>query len=65
MDINKFFHSKIFKFLVFGIAGLIVILLVFKVGTLIGFRKANFSYKWGENYHQNFAGPEEWIFRGF
>jgi len=25
----------------------------------IGFKKANFSYRWEENYHQNFAGPKK------
>jgi len=65
MDYNKIFQSKWFKAAVFGVAALIIILLVFKAGTLVGFRKAGFSYKWGENYHQNFAGPRGGFFRGF
>jgi hypothetical protein len=56
MDFNKFFQSKTFNIIAWAILVLIVILLVFKLGMDIGFRKANFSYKWGENYYRNFAG---------
>lgn len=41
----------------FGIGALIVLLLVFKAGMVVGFKKANFSYRWVENYHRNFGGP--------
>lgn len=57
MDINKFFQSKTFKIILWAIAELIIVLIVFKIGTVVGFRMANFSYKWGENYHRNFGGP--------
>lgn len=40
-----------------SVAGLIVLLLTFKVGMIVGYKKASFSYRWGENYHRNFAGP--------
>ncbi|MDD5341419.1 MAG: hypothetical protein PHC97_03205 [Patescibacteria group bacterium] len=53
-----FFHSVTFRYFVFAVAALIILLLVFKVGQNIGTRKANFSYQWGENYHKNFAGPK-------
>ncbi len=65
MDYNKFFQSKIFKMTLWGIAGLIILLLVFKAGMAVGFRKASFSYKWGENYHQNFGGPRGGFFQDF
>ena len=65
MDFNKFFQSKSFKITSWVIIGLIVILLIFRAGTLVGFRKANFSYKWGENYHRNFAGPRGGFFKEF
>jgi len=57
MDINIFLQSKKFKIILAAIAAIIMFLLVFKAGTIVGFRKASFSYQWGENYHQNFAGP--------
>ena len=57
MDVNKFFQSKAFKVICLGIAGLIILLLVFKVGEMVGFSKANFSCHWSDNYHKNFGGP--------
>ncbi|MDD3101950.1 MAG: hypothetical protein PHE59_02290 [Patescibacteria group bacterium] len=65
IDFNKFFRSKSFKIITLIIIGVIVFLLIFNLGMIIGFRKANFSYKWGENYHQNFAGPRGGFFRDF
>lgn len=65
MDINKFFQSKIFKGIILGIFAFIILLLIFKVGTFVGFRKADFSYKWGENYNRNFAGPRGGFWGGF
>lgn len=54
---NKFFQSKIFKIILIVIGGLIVLMLVFKLGMFIGGMKAQFSYRWAESYHKNFAGP--------
>jgi len=65
MEINKFFQSKTFKIILWAIAELIIILIVFKIGTVVGFRMANFSYKWGENYHRNFGGPRGGFFGDF
>lgn len=58
MDYNKMFRTKTFRIICWLIAGLIVFLLGFKAGLAIGFRKANFSFKWGDNYHKNFGGPK-------
>lgn len=57
IDINKFLQSKLFKGIILAIGALIILLLVFQAGMMVGFRKANFSYRWADNYHQNFAGP--------
>lgn len=65
MDFNKIFQSKTFKCVLWGIGILIVALLVFKAGMFVGFKKANFSYKWGENYHRNFGGPRGGFFKNF
>ncbi len=54
-----------FKRIFFGIAGLIILLLVFGLGMAVGFKKANFSYQWGENYHRNFGGPRGGFFQDF
>ncbi|MBI4991681.1 MAG: hypothetical protein HZB99_00485 [Candidatus Harrisonbacteria bacterium] len=65
MDFNEFFQSKIFKIVLIAIGALIVMILVFKAGEFTGYRKARFSYKWGENYHRNFAGPKGGFFGDF
>lgn len=57
MDIQKFFQSKLFKWIIIGILITIIVLLFFSLGMFVGFKKANFSFMWGENYHRNFAGP--------
>lgn len=62
MDINKIFQSKASQGILFGLAGLIVVLFIFKVGMVVGSRKADFSSRWGEKYHQNFAGPRGGFF---
>ncbi|MDD5626398.1 MAG: hypothetical protein PHW01_00060 [Patescibacteria group bacterium] len=65
MDFNQFFRSKIFKITLLTIGLLIIILLIFQAGMLVGFKKAGFSYRWGENYHRNFAGPRGGFFQDF
>lgn len=65
MDFNKLFQSKKFKIALVAIGALIVLLLVFKAGEFVGYRKARFSYKWGENYNRNFAGPRSGFFGNF
>lgn len=65
MDPNSFFQSKYFKGVLVGILCLIVLLMVFKVGMYVGFRKANFSFRWAENYHRNFGGPPRGFFPDF
>lgn len=65
MDFNKFFQSKMFKTVLIGIGALIALLLVFKLGMIVGFKKAGFTSRWSDNYHRNFAGPKGGFFRDF
>ena len=69
MDIGNFLKQKNSKIIAISIGALILFLLCFKAGVFVGYKKASFSYKWGENYHRNFAGPREGFFgdlkRGF
>ena len=58
MDIKKMFQSKVFQIMAWSLAGLAILLLVFSAGMMVGFKKANFSFLWGENYHRNFGGPQ-------
>lgn len=65
MDFNKFFHSKVFKISFVAVAAVIAALLIFRLGVFVGYRKANFSYRWAENYHKNFGGSREGFFNDF
>ncbi|MFA6227899.1 MAG: hypothetical protein WC668_01800 [Patescibacteria group bacterium] len=61
IDFNKFFQSKVFLGIILGMMIFVLLLLVFQAGAFVGFKKAEFSYHWSENYQRNFAGPQ----RGF
>lgn len=61
----NFFQSKTFKWLIGILGGLIILLLIFQLGMYIGFRKAGFSYLWGDNYHRAFGGPKGGFLRDF
>ena len=57
--------SKTFKIILISVAALIVLLSVLAAGMFIGFKKADHSYRWGENYYQNFGGPGRGLPRDF
>ena len=57
MNTKEIFQSKKFKIALLGIAGLIVALLIFQAGIFVGYRKASFSYEWGQNYPRIFGAP--------
>jgi len=56
---NKKINSDILKWIVIGLAGFAVVVLIFGVGMFVGGTKARFSYRWAENYHKNFGGPRD------
>ena len=56
MDPKEITRSKKFKFFLFGIGFVVILLVDFGLGVLVGYKKANFSYKWEENYSRNFMG---------
>jgi len=65
IDIKKIFQAKSLAIIAFGLAGLIVLLTVLKVGIIIGASKADFSCRWSDNYHRNFGGPRGGFPGGF
>lgn len=65
MNLKNFFLSRILEIVILCLGILIIILFVLGVGIFIGFKKANFSYRFEENYHRNFAGPEGGFFQNF
>ncbi|HRY76839.1 MAG TPA: hypothetical protein P5524_01605 [Candidatus Paceibacterota bacterium] len=64
MDINKILQSKTFAGIMIAIIALAILLLGFKLGTVVGARKADFSCRWSDNYHQNFGGPQKGFMQG-
>jgi len=57
MDFKSLVQSKTLKGILWGIGVVVIALLVFQAGVFVGYRKASFSYRWGESYHRNFGGP--------
>jgi hypothetical protein len=54
-----------FDWILKGLIGLIAALLIFQLGMFVGFRKASYSFGWGDNYHRVFGGPESGLMRDF
>ncbi|MDD5431030.1 MAG: hypothetical protein PHP03_02285 [Candidatus Pacebacteria bacterium] len=56
IDFKKISQSKFFRGVLLGIGIFIVGLLIFQAGMFVGYHKAGFSYKWGEDYYKTFNG---------
>lgn len=65
MDPQKLFRSNAFKSAWKIVLGLIVALMIFQLGMFVGFRKASFTFGWGDNYHRVFGGPQGGFMRDF
>ena len=63
MDFKKTFQSKPFAItlMVFGI--FVIGLLIFQAGVFVGYRKAGYSFRFGQDYYRTF-GPERGPFPG-
>jgi hypothetical protein len=59
---NKKINQDVLKWIIIGLAGFVIIVLIFSAGMFVGGMKARFSYQWAESYHQNFAGPRGGFF---
>jgi hypothetical protein len=56
---KKLIKHDILKKIIIGLVGIVIIMLIFGIGIMVGEKKAGFSYRWAEEYHRNFAGPRE------
>lgn len=56
INLKNFFHAKTFKVIFVCILAIIILISIFAAGELIGFKKAEFSYRWNNNYEKNFIG---------
>jgi hypothetical protein len=56
---------NILKVVIVSLLGFAFVMFVFAVGIWVGQKKAEFSFRWAEMYHRNFAGPAAGIFGNF
>lgn len=62
---TAFFESKKTRFAALALVGALLLLGAFRLGELVGYRKALFSYRFGENYSRLFGAPHPGFFRTF
>jgi hypothetical protein len=65
MNIEKFFQTSLFKGIIIGIVVLVILMLVFCLGVFVGTKRADFSFRWADEYHRNFGGPQGGFFGDF
>ncbi len=65
MDTPSSSNIKVLKPIILTIAALLALAIVFRIGMFVGYRKAMYSYDWGDNYHRMFGGPKRGFFGEF
>lgn len=53
--IHEKMKSNTFKKVLTIVGGIILALIIFQAGMFVGFKKASFSYGWGDNYRRTFG----------
>lgn len=58
-ELKEFVASQTFRGIIIGVCIMVLALLIFQAGTFVGYRKAAFSYHFGDNYYRAFGdrGP--------
>ncbi len=64
-NLSNFIKSKTAVFIIIASFAAAILIFSFSIGVSVGYKKAKFSYAWGENYHNNFAGPKGGFLRDF
>jgi len=62
MTIDELFQSKLFRGIILAIMGIIIFVFIFGLGVFVGTKRADFSFRWAEEYHKNFGGPQNGFF---
>ncbi|MFZ2522224.1 MAG: hypothetical protein WAX44_04565 [Minisyncoccia bacterium] len=57
MNIKNFIQSQSFRGILIGLGIAIVALVIFQTGVSVGFRKATFGHRLGDNFERNFKDP--------
>lgn len=63
-DIKNLMESKMFKKIFCALGVLVAVMIIFQAGVFVGFKKANFSYGLGDNYHRMFGDRDRGGFLG-
>lgn len=63
-DIKEFAQSKTLQKILIGVGMAVVALLIFQAGMFVGYRKASFSYRFGDNYYRAFGDHGPKSFKG-
>lgn len=56
--LKNFFTSKSYSWILWVVAEIVLLAIVFALGVRVGLHKAKYSYEWGANYERNFMGRE-------
>jgi hypothetical protein len=59
---KKLINHDILKKIIIGLIVIVIVMFTFGIGIRVGEKKAGFSYRWAEEYHKNFAGPQGGFF---
>ncbi|HRZ30531.1 MAG TPA: hypothetical protein P5274_02610 [Candidatus Paceibacterota bacterium] len=57
IKIKNIWQSRFFRGIIFTLAVVVTVLVIFQAGRFVGFRQASFSYRLGDNYYRAFEGP--------
>lgn len=61
---KKIFESEKIKKTALALGIAVIALLIFQAGLFVGYRKAGFSYRFGENYYRAFGGERRSMMNG-
>ena len=57
MNIKNFVQSQSFRGILIGLGIAIIALIIFQTGVSVGYRKATFGHRLGDNFERNFKDP--------
>ncbi len=64
-DIKNEKSLYILKWIIIGVLSFAAAVFIFGLGIWVGQERAEFSFRWAENYHNNFGGPRNGLMNNF
>jgi len=62
---ERILSADILKWIIVGLLAFALIIFIFAFGVWVGSERAQFSFRWAENYHRNFGGPPSGFLENF